>query len=110
MKPTLGKKGRPLAVAVCRVGPERKTLGSGLNVGNIGAEIDVIQPALPAQTHAPIAIRFAFVLGEPLRKSYLRGDCDFLKLSNCSRRIFATSQFGRAKNRFCVDVSIPARI
>ena len=60
MKPTLGKKGRPLAVAVCRVGPERKTLGSGLNVGNIGAEIDVIQPALPAQTHAPIAIHFAF--------------------------------------------------
>jgi hypothetical protein len=27
-------------------------LGSGLNAGNIGAEIDVIQPALPAQTHA----------------------------------------------------------
>jgi hypothetical protein len=24
--------------------------------GNIGAEIDVIKPALPAQTHAPIAI------------------------------------------------------
>jgi hypothetical protein len=45
---------------VCRVGPERKTLGSGLNAGNIGAEIDVIQPALPAQTHAPIAIHFAF--------------------------------------------------
>ena len=31
---------------------ERKTLGSGLNAGNIGAEIDVIKPALPAQTHA----------------------------------------------------------
>ena len=45
---------------MCRVGPERKTLGSGLNVGNIGAEIDVIKPALPAQTHAPIAIHFAF--------------------------------------------------
>jgi hypothetical protein len=45
---------------VCRVGPERKTLGSGLNAGNIGAEIDVIKPALPAQTHAPIAIHFAF--------------------------------------------------
>jgi len=28
--------------------------------GNIGAEIDVIKPALPAQTHAPIAIHFAF--------------------------------------------------
>ena len=27
--------------------------------GNIGAEIDVIKPALPAQTHAPIAIYFA---------------------------------------------------
>ena len=40
--------------------PERKTLGSGLNAGNIGAEIDVIKPALPAQTHAPIAIHFAF--------------------------------------------------
>jgi hypothetical protein len=25
-------------------------LGSGLNAGNIGAEIDVIKPALPAQT------------------------------------------------------------
>jgi hypothetical protein len=60
MKPALGKKkGRPLALAVCRVGPERKTLGSGLNAGNIGAEIDVIKPALPAQTHAPIAIHFA---------------------------------------------------
>jgi len=35
-------------------------LGSGLNAGNIGAEIDVIKPALPAQTHAPIAIHFAF--------------------------------------------------
>jgi hypothetical protein len=34
-------------------------LGSGLNAGNIGAEIDVIQPGLPAQPHAPIAIRFA---------------------------------------------------
>jgi len=60
MKPTLGKKGRPLAVATCRVGPERKTLGSGLNAGNIGAEIDVINPPLPAQTHPPIAIHFAF--------------------------------------------------
>jgi hypothetical protein len=39
---------------------ERKTLGSGLNAGNIGAEINVIKPALPAQTHAPIAIHFAF--------------------------------------------------
>jgi hypothetical protein len=29
MKPVLGKKKRPLAVAVCRVGPKRKTLGSG---------------------------------------------------------------------------------
>ncbi|PYI64979.1 MAG: hypothetical protein DMF07_05695 [Verrucomicrobia bacterium] len=28
-------------------------MGSGLNAGNIGAEIDVIKPALPAQTHAP---------------------------------------------------------
>jgi hypothetical protein len=28
--------------------------------GNIGAEIDVIKPALPAQIHAPIAIHFAF--------------------------------------------------
>jgi len=37
-KPALVKKGRPLAVAVRRVGPERKTLGSGLNAGNIGAE------------------------------------------------------------------------
>jgi hypothetical protein len=27
-------------------------LGSGLNAGNIGAEIDVIQPGLPAQPHA----------------------------------------------------------
>jgi hypothetical protein len=27
---------------VCRVGPKRKTLGSGLNAGNIGAEIDVM--------------------------------------------------------------------
>ena len=27
---------------MCRVGPERKTLGSGLNAGNIGAEIDVM--------------------------------------------------------------------
>jgi hypothetical protein len=36
-------------------------LGSGLNAGNIGAEIDVIKPALPAQTHAPIAIAFDFV-------------------------------------------------
>ena len=45
---------------MCRVGPGRKTLGSGLNAGNIGAEIDVIKPALPAQTHAPIAIHFAF--------------------------------------------------
>jgi hypothetical protein len=26
--------------------------GSGLNAGSIGAEIDVIKPALPAQTHA----------------------------------------------------------
>ena len=33
MKPALGKKGRPLAVAMCRVGPERKTLGSSLNAG-----------------------------------------------------------------------------
>ena len=35
-------------------------MGSGLNAGNIGAEIDVIKPALPAQTLAPIAIHFAF--------------------------------------------------
>jgi hypothetical protein len=28
---------------------ERKTLGSGLNAGNIGAEIDVIKPTLPVQ-------------------------------------------------------------
>jgi len=42
-KPVLGKKkGRPLAVAACRVGPKRKALASGLNAGNIGAEIDVI--------------------------------------------------------------------
>jgi len=27
-------------------------LGSGLNAGNTGAEINVIKPALPAQTHA----------------------------------------------------------
>jgi hypothetical protein len=27
---------------------KRKTLGSGLNAGNIGAEIDVIKPTLPA--------------------------------------------------------------
>jgi len=27
---------------------ERKPLGSGLNAGNIGAEIDVIKPTLPA--------------------------------------------------------------
>ncbi len=47
--------------------------------------------------------------GGGVGKSYLRGDCDFLKVSNCSRRIFATSQFGRAKNRFFVDVSTPAR-
>jgi hypothetical protein len=37
-----------------------RTLGSGLNAGNIGAEIDAIKPALPAQTQAPIAIHFAF--------------------------------------------------
>ena len=36
---------------MCRVGPERKTLGSGLNAGNIGAEIDVIKPpCLPKLT------------------------------------------------------------
>ena len=35
-------------------------MGSGLNAGNIGAEIDVIKPALPTQTHAPIAIHLAF--------------------------------------------------
>jgi len=51
---------------LCRVGPERKTLGSGLNAGNIGAEIDVIQPPLPAQTHAPIAIHFAFGVSRTL--------------------------------------------
>jgi hypothetical protein len=78
MKPTLGKKGRPLAVAVCRVGPERKTLGSGLNVGNIGAEIDVIQPALPAQTHAPIAIHFAFGVS---RTSFLDRLAYFVRLA-----------------------------
>ena len=38
----------------------RKTLGSGLKAGSIGAKIDIIKPALPAQTHAPIAIHFAF--------------------------------------------------
>jgi hypothetical protein len=43
-------------------------LGSGLNAGNIGAEIDVIKPALPAQTHAPIAIYFAFEIS---RTSFL---------------------------------------
>ena len=75
MKPTLGKKGRPLAVAVCRVGPERKTLGSGLNVGNIGAEIDVIQPALPAQTHAPIAIHFAFGVSGTSATPSFTADC-----------------------------------
>ena len=36
---------------MCRVGPERKTLGSGLNAGNKGAEIDVIKPpCLPKLT------------------------------------------------------------
>jgi hypothetical protein len=38
----------------------RELLGSGLNAGNVGAEIDVIKPTLPVQTHAPIAIHFAF--------------------------------------------------
>jgi hypothetical protein len=50
---------------------ERKTLGSGLNAGNIGAEIDVIQPALPAQTHAVIAIPYASVQPAPASFSYL---------------------------------------
>jgi hypothetical protein len=50
MKPALGKKGGPLAVAMCRVGPERKTW-AGLNAANIGAEIDVIKPpCLPKLT------------------------------------------------------------
>jgi hypothetical protein len=35
-------------------------LGSGLNAGNIGAEIDVIKPALLAQTHAPIRYSLRF--------------------------------------------------
>jgi hypothetical protein len=35
-------------------------LGSGLNAGNVGAEIDVIKPALLAQTHAPIRYSLRF--------------------------------------------------
>ena len=35
-------------------------MGSGLNAGNIGAEIDVIKPALPAQLTLRFAIHFAF--------------------------------------------------
>ena len=52
---------------MCRVGPERKTLGSGLNAGNIGAEIDVIKPALPAQ----------------------RSDCDSLRGEDPTRQGFS---------------------
>jgi hypothetical protein len=35
-------------------------LGSGLNAGNVGAEIDVIKPVLLAQTHAPIRYSLRF--------------------------------------------------
>ena len=35
-------------------------MGSGLNAGNLGAEIDVIKPALLAQTHAPIRYSLRF--------------------------------------------------
>jgi hypothetical protein len=48
-------------------------LGSGLNAGNIGAEIDVIKPALPAQTHAPIRYSLRF-----------RNFAHFVPLSPCS--------------------------
>ena len=53
---------------------ERKTLGSGLNAGNIGAEIDVIKPALPAQTHAPnrYSLRFRSWSAAPRRRFYGR--------------------------------------
>jgi hypothetical protein len=57
---------------------KEKLLGSGLNAGNIGAEIDVIKPALPAQTHAPIAIHFAFGLS---RTSFLDRLGYFLRLA-----------------------------
>ena len=47
-------------------------MGSGLNAGNIGAEIDVIRPTLPAQTHAPIAIHFAFGVSRTVPLSLYR--------------------------------------
>jgi hypothetical protein len=53
-------------------------LGSGLNAGNIGAEIDVIKPTLPAQTHAPIAIHFAFGVS---RTSFLYCRAHFARLA-----------------------------
>jgi hypothetical protein len=43
--------------------------------GNIGAEIDVIKPALPAQTHAPIAIHFAFGVSGTSATPSFTADC-----------------------------------
>src|SRR4029453_9625515 len=62
----------------------RKTLGSGLNAGNIGAEIDVIKPACLPKTHAPIAIHFAFGVS---RTSFLDRLAHFLRL--CATKISA---------------------
>jgi hypothetical protein len=90
MKPALGKKGGPLAVAMCRVGPERKTLGSGLNAANIGAEIDVIKPALPAQTSRSDCYSLRF-----------RSFVNFVPLSPCS---FATSHFLPFSHRAVIHV------
>jgi hypothetical protein len=74
------QKSEPLRVAQENSGKQlkRKTLGSGLNAGNIGAEIDVIQPALPAQTHALIAIHFAFGVS---RTSFLDRLARFARLA-----------------------------
>jgi hypothetical protein len=54
-------------------------LGSGLNAGNEGAEIDVIKPALLAQTHAPI--RYSLVFG-------FRALCSFIVLLILLQAIF----------------------
>jgi hypothetical protein len=73
--------------------------------GNIGAEIDVIKPALPAQTHAPIAIHFAFgvsrALGivDHLRRRFAHFKlCAHLRLPEPRPSFLSLDRFGEANN------------
>ena len=66
-------------------------MGNGLNAGTLGAEIDVIKPALLAQTHAPIRYSIRFRIS---RTSFLYRPAHF-----------ATSHFLPFSHRAVIRVS-----